>query len=149
MKKKLLAFTFLLIFAAIGGYAQGNKNIVRAYAITTKNANGVAAEGTVCFYKYAANGPGLLTYYYYNFTTKAKATASYTYTGYTSAPPNVSNMKAKDERILEKEDMKIIFLLLDKNNLTRANGVLMTPIDAFSASNELEDVADAAAATNH
>jgi hypothetical protein len=149
MRKKLLTITFLLIFAITGIYAQGTKNIVRAYGISTKKAGGYTTQGTICFYNYAANGPGLISYYYYNYATKAKATASFTYTGYTSAPPDFVNLKANEQVLVQRQDMKIIMELLDKNNIPHPAGAGMTPINAHDAANELEDVADAAAATDH
>jgi hypothetical protein len=148
MIKKFLATTFLLAFATVI-FAQGNKNIVRAYGISTKKPGGYAAMGTVCFYNYAPNGPAVITYYYYNLDTKTKATVSFNYTGYASAPPVFANMKASDQVILQRQDMQIIKQLLDKNNIPHPAGIGMTPIDVQSATNDPEDMANAAAATYH
>ena len=148
MKKNLLTTVFLLIFLITSNYAQGTKNIVRAYGISTKKVGGYITQGLVCFYNYTHNGSGLITYYYYNLETKTKANASFTYTGYTSGPPDFFNLKSGEQLIVQRQDMKIIMQLLDKNNIQHPEGVGMTPIYPQDAANDPEAMANAAAATN-
>jgi hypothetical protein len=139
MKKKLLTALFLMIFATISAHSQGSKNINRAYGLSISDARGLVYLGTICFYNYSANGPEAVTYYYTNMLTKVKGTASFTWTGNTGTPPNVSAMKARDEALVARQDMKIIYQLLDKNNIPHPNGAGITQEFPQSAANDVVD----------
>jgi hypothetical protein len=139
MKKKLLTATFLLIFAVIGARAQGSQNINRAYGLTISNSKGLVDFGTICFYKYSANGPELVTYYYTDMVTKVKATISFTNATNTGTPPDMYTIKAKEERVWEQLDMKVIYQLLDKNKIQHPNGAAITQMDPQSAAGDVRD----------